>query len=79
MIPDSIITLPGLVSRLCRNQRELTTIANQIGGAVTKSDWLAIEGLADRVVELGNDLGMDAYHVDKAERKEGGAPLGAQG
>lgn len=71
MIPDTLITLPGRIARLCQNQRALTDVANRIGEAAAKGDWLAVEGLADRVVELGNDLGLDAYLTDKAERGKG--------
>jgi hypothetical protein len=68
MIPDTLITKPGRVARLCQNQRLLTKLADQIGEALMKGDWLAIEGLADQVVVVGNDLGLDAYEVDKVER-----------
>ncbi len=67
-IPDSLITLPGRIARLCQNQRLLTKLTNQIGEAITKDDWLAVEGLSDQVVVAGNDLGLDAYMVSKVAK-----------
>lgn len=64
-IPDTLITLPGRIARLCQNQRALTETANALGAAILADDWLAADGLADKVVELGNDIGLDAYLLSK--------------
>ncbi len=69
---DTLITLPGRVARLCQNQRLLAHLANEMGEAIAKGDWLEADDLADRVVNIGNDLGLDAYLIDKTERVSAG-------
>lgn len=65
---DTLITLPGRIARLCQEQRLLSHIVNEMGEAIVRGDWAAVDGFADQVVELGNDIGMDAYMLDKADR-----------
>ncbi len=63
---EDTITLAGRLERMCRAQQELTELADRIGLAIVEDDWIAVEGLADRVQELGIDLGLDAYLTSKA-------------
>lgn len=62
------ITLAARIARLCDNQCVLARATDRLGTALAAHDWLAAEALANGVVELGNDIGFDAYMVDKTER-----------